>query len=74
MKYVLSILIALGITVGVATKVSATAHTSQYWICSTPSLKAVYQYPTGSYWVNQTNTYPAYYTAHNAYYLAKYGC
>ena len=36
--------------------------------------KAIYNYPTGSYWVSQINAYPAYYAAHNAYYQAHFGC
>lgn len=38
------------------------------------SYRAVYQYPTGSYWKSQIAAYPDYYAATNAYYLANYGC
>ena len=37
------------------------------------SYRAVYCYPTGSYWVNQIATYPDYYTAHNASFVTRYG-
>lgn len=70
----ISTLTVLGIST--ATVAAAPHHTAQYWICNTPSLKAVWAYPTGSYWVNQINTYPDYYAqpSVNAYWTAKYGC
>lgn len=44
-------------------------------LCSmSASYRAIYEYPTGSYWVDQLSRYPAYYAAHNAYYQTKYGC
>lgn len=38
------------------------------------SYRAIYEYPTGSYWQTQIHAYPDYYAANNAYYLATYGC
>lgn len=37
------------------------------------SYKAVYCYPTGSYWQSQIAAYPDYYAANDAYYRANYG-
>lgn len=42
--------------------------------CLVPGYAAVYGYPTGSYWAVQIAAYPAYYAAHNAFYLSHYGC
>lgn len=36
--------------------------------------RAIFQYPTGSYWQKQIANYPDYYAANNAYYLSAYGC
>lgn len=38
------------------------------------SYRAVYEYPTGSYWQAQIAAYPDYYAANNAYYQETYGC
>ena len=35
--------------------------------------RAVYCYPTGSYWAAQIAAFPDYYAAHNSYYLHFYG-
>lgn len=35
--------------------------------------RAVYCYPTGSYWQAQRAAYPEYYQANNAYYKAQFG-
>lgn len=44
-------------------------------LCSmSASYRAIYEYPTGSYWTDQLSRYPAYYTAHNTFYQTKYGC
>lgn len=71
MKRLLAALL-LVLTFGVATAGASPSYcgNSPYDI----SYKAIYQYPSGSYWVKQINAYPDYYTAHNAYYQAHYGC
>lgn len=38
------------------------------------SYRAVYEYPTGSYWVKQINKFPTYYAVNDAYFQEKYGC
>lgn len=44
-------------------------------LCSmSASYRAVYEYPTGTYWVSQISHFPTYYAAHNAFYQTKYGC
>lgn len=45
---------------------------SSAWSLSN-AYKAVYCYPTGSYWVAQINAYPDYYAASDAYYRSLYG-
>lgn len=37
------------------------------------SYKAVYCYPTGTYWQKQVNAFPAYYFLHDAYFRSQYG-
>jgi hypothetical protein len=37
------------------------------------SYRAVYCYPTGSYWASQVSAYPDYYAQNNAFYTARYG-
>lgn len=36
--------------------------------------RAVYNYPTGSYWTSQIAAYPDYYTANNAFYMSLFHC
>lgn len=62
------LLISLALIVGaLATPAVATAY-------SLPaSYKAVYCYPTGSYWTTQIAAYPDYYAAYGSYYAAAYG-
>lgn len=36
--------------------------------------RAIYDYPTGSYWKKQIATYPAYYAEHNVEFMTKYHC
>lgn len=38
-----------------------------------PAYKAIYCYPTGTYWQKQIANSPAYYSVHNAQFTAKYG-
>lgn len=65
-----SALIAIVSIVGLGATASA-----QPKLCSMPaSYRAIYEYPTGSYWVNQIAHYPSYYAAHNTFYQTKYGC
>ena len=64
-------------TTAKTTTVAAKAATTPSYCGTTPydvSYRAVYQYPTGSYWQTQIAAYPAYYAANNAYYLSAYGC
>jgi len=39
----------------------------------TPAYRAVYCYPTGTYWATQVAAFPDYYAHYNAYYTANYG-
>lgn len=36
--------------------------------------RAIYNYPTGSYWQTQIAAYPSYYAVNHATFLALYGC
>lgn len=66
----LVVLLALTVSVGLGSKASALPK-----LCGmSASYRAVYEYPTGSYWVKQISKFPAYYAANNAYYQTKYGC
>lgn len=48
---------------------------AQSKLCSmSASYRAIYQYPTGSYWQTQIANAPQYYANNNAYYQTKYGC
>lgn len=38
-----------------------------------PAYKAIYCYPTGSYWTAQIAAYPDYYASKNVYFTNKYG-
>ena len=72
-KILASIIVTIGVVVGFVGMAGATPSycgNSPYDI----SYKAIYQYPTGSYWVNQIHAYPTYYAAYNAYYQSHYGC
>lgn len=60
----LTLMVASGATVSALPK-----------LCSMPpAYRAVYEYPTGTYWVKQITKFPAYYAANNTYYQTKYGC
>lgn len=71
-KILATILLTLTFSLGLGTSVGASPH---HHYTLPPSYKAVYCYPTGSYWVaqlsNPNNT--AYYAANNAYYVSHYG-
>lgn len=44
-------------------------------LCSmSPAYRAIYEYPTGTYWQKQIAKFPVYYATNNAYYQTKYGC
>lgn len=75
MKRLLAIIGALVCLAIPASAAAAGGHPS--YCGTTPydvSYKAVYEYPSGSYWQAQIAAFPAYYAAHNAKYLAQYGC
>lgn len=71
--------IALAVLIGASlVPFTATAASHKPSYCGTTpydvAYAAVYNYPTGSYWVTQINQNPAYYAKHNAQYQAEYGC
>lgn len=67
---VLAAVLAAVVSIGVGGKASALPK-----LCSmSASYRAIYEYPTGSYWQSQIAAYPAYYAANDAYFQAKYGC
>lgn len=69
--------LALAVVLAAAIPAIAIAHTNPSYCGAGPyntSYRAIYEYPTGTYWQNQIAHYPAYYAAHNAQYLNKYGC
>lgn len=66
-------LLAITLLIGSLFPFAASAAPS-YCSKVTPGYLSVYNYPTGSYWVSQTSAYPAYYAAHNAFYMSHYHC
>ena len=62
------LLTVLTISLVIATPVAAVAATQLPL-----NTRAKYCYPTGSYWVNQINTYPEYYEVQGFRFEAKYG-
>lgn len=70
-RIVLALLVSLGL-------MGAVVHAQNPYYCGSDpwsvSYRKVYQYPTGTYWVNQITRYPDYYAQNNAYYLNAYGC
>ena len=75
-RIIVSIFTALTLSLGMAGVASAHSKPVTHTAYSLPaSYKAVYCYPTGTYWAaqlsNPNNT--AYYAANNAYYTSLYG-
>ncbi len=65
-KLISTLVVALGLLV----PVSASA-VSSYKLPA--SYRAVYCYPTGSYWQTQLAAYPEYYAAYGSYFSSLYG-